>query len=192
MNDEAVNASPSRLVKLGEIVGTHGVGGLLRLHPYSDCSAALAAVQHVFLTPKAPHGCATGPGNAPDARTARSVRLTSARPHGRVMLLRVAGIDSIEAAAPLLGTILAVDEEDLPPAAPGEIYAYRLSGLEVWTFDGKRLGRVQETFDTGSSEVLVVRDGGNEHLVPVIADVIRSIDVAGGRIVIDPLPGLLD
>jgi 16S rRNA processing protein RimM len=38
----------------------------------------------------------------------------------------------------------------------------------------------------------VVRDGANEHLIPLIADVVREIDVAGGRLIIDPIPGLLD
>ena len=189
MTEEAVDTAPSRLVELGEIVGTHGVGGLLRLHPYSDCSAALAATPTAYLIPsqRRPRPAAASASAEP-----RQVRLTAVRPHGRVILLALAGIASIDDAAPLVGTVLAVDERALPAAAPGEVYAYRLTGLDVTTTDGRTLGRVAETFDSGSSEILVVRDGEHEHLIPVIADVIRTIDVDGGRIVIDPLPGLLD
>jgi 16S rRNA processing protein RimM len=40
--------------------------------------------------------------------------------------------------------------------------------------------------------VLVVRGAGREHLIPMIADVIASLDVAARRVVITPLPGLLE
>jgi len=192
MTEEAVHTAPSRLVELGEIVGTHGVGGLLRLHPYADCSDALAASPTVYLTPRPRRERGGAELDPHDTPVPRPMRLTSARPHGRVILLQFPGIDSIERAEPLVGTILAVDEETLPAPAPGEVYAYLLMGLEVTTSEGRPLGRVAETFATGSNEVLVVRDGEAEHLIPVIADVVRAIDVAGGRIVIDPLPGLLD
>lgn len=192
MTEEAVHPAPSRSVELGEIVGTHGVGGLLRLHPYGDCGAALAAARTVFLKPRRRPGRSASDVQPSAEDVGRAMRLTSARPHGRVVLLQFPGIDSIERAEPLVGTVLAVAEDDLPAPAPGEVYAYRLRGLEVTTSDGRPLGRVAETFDTGSSEVLVVRDGDTEHLIPVIADVIRTIDVEGGRVVIDPLPGLLD
>lgn len=191
MTEEPVTTAPGRLVELGEIVGTHGVAGLLRLHPYADCHAALAAAPTIFLIPRR-RPERPGSEQRPASETPRPMRLTSVRPHGRVMLLEFPGIDSIERAQPLVGTMVAVEEHTLPATAPGEVYAYRLTGLDVVTSDGRPLGRVAETFATGSSEVLVVRDGDAEHLIPMIADVVRTVDVDGGRIVIDPLPGLLD
>lgn len=191
MTEEAADTVPSRLVELGEIVGTHGVGGLLRLHPYGDCHAALAATPTAYLIRRQRRRRGSE-ADAPVATEPRAVRLTAVRPHGRVILLEVAGIDSIDQAELLLGAVVSIDENALPAAAPGEVYAYRLTGLDVTTSDGRALGRVAETFDAGSSEILVVRDGEREHLIPVIAEVIRTIDIDGGRIVIDPLPGLLD
>ena len=194
---------------LGEIVGTHGVAGLVRFHPYSDSSAALAAPSLVFLQDRrARRGSSSAVrrrGTVPDAppRVAsddvasdtvapRLVPLLSARPHGRLMLLQFADVTTIEAATPLVGAVLAVAEADLPAVGPGEFYAYQLEGLDVVTSGGDRLGRVDHLIPTGSNEVLVVRDGAREHLIPVIADVVRRVDLADRKIVIEPIEGLLD
>ena len=189
--------SPGRLVPLGEIVGTHGVGGLLRFHPYSDGIAALTTPRAVYLQRRPARGVGPRPPAAdatPDASpdTWQPRQLLSAREHGRSVLLRFEDLATIEAATPLVGTILAIPEDELPAAAPGEFYAYQLEGLEVVTDKGDRLGTVHHLIPTGSNEVLVVRDGEREHLIPVIADVIRRVDLADGRIVIEPIEGLLD
>ena len=51
---------------------------------------------------------------------------------------------------------------------------------------------VRETFSTGVNDVWVVEGGERERLIPVIADVVRAIDRPARRIVIEPIPGLLD
>lgn len=180
MTEGPATSSPGRLIALGEIVGTHGVHGLLRLHPYSDPSAALAATATVFLSASEPEGAV------------RSLGLVSARPHGRVVLLKLADIDDIEAAETLVGMALSVAEADLPAPGPGEFYAYQLEGLEVLTVAGMRVGTIVSLIATGGNDVLVVRDGAHERLIPVIADVVRAIDVTAGRVVIEPIAGLLD
>ena len=54
------------------------------------------------------------------------------------------------------------------------------------------LGTIASTFSTGTNDVWVVRGPDREHLIPVIADVVRTIDASARRVVIEPLPGLLD
>jgi 16S rRNA processing protein RimM len=72
------------------------------------------------------------------------------------------------------------------------VYHADLLGCAVVTTDGTALGTVREMLVTGSNDVCVVRDDGREVLVPLVADVIAQIDVAGRRLVVHPLPGLLD
>jgi 16S rRNA processing protein RimM len=186
MKQDTHTSLPGRLVALGEIVGTHGVRGLLRFHPYGPVSSLPPTDRPIFLTAR------PAPGADPDLSTARSIVLTAARPHGNVVLLSVEDVDSIDAAAPLVGSTLALDEHDLPAPDPGEFYVYQLEGLDVVTNAGERLGTIDRSFSTGASEVLVVQGEGREYLIPMIADVVQSIDVPGGRVVIDPIPGLLD
>lgn len=186
MNQDTHTSSPGRLVALGEIVGTHGIRGLLRFHPYGPASSLPPTSRPVFLTARPAVGGPLDPANA------RPIVLKDARPHGNVVLLSVDGIDSIETATPLVGHALALHEADLPEPDPGELYVYKLEGLDVVTNAGAHVGTIGRTFSTGANEVLVVHDGDREYLIPLIADVVQSVDVAGGRVVIDPIPGLLD
>jgi 16S rRNA processing protein RimM len=185
---EANTYTPSaeRLIALGEIAGTHGVRGQLRFRPYSSDASSLPTDRPLYLT--AP----SSPGEHPDASTARAVHVDAAHPHGKVLLLKIAGIDDLDAARSLVGLALAIPEGELPEPALGEFYVFQLKGLNVVTDRGDRLGTVDGSFSTGANEVLVVRNGSREYLIPVIADVVRAIDVSQGRVVIDPIDGLLD
>ena len=186
MKDESHTSSPGRLIALGEIVGTHGVRGLLRFHPYDSTTSPPPTGRSIYLTPRPLRGADHDPVSR------RSITLDDVRPHGNVVLLRVQGVDTIDAATTLVGQVLAVREDELPAPAPGEVYVYQLEGLDVVTNAGERLGTIERSFSTGANEVLVVQDGLREILIPMIADVVRSIDLEGHRVVIEPIPGLLD
>ena len=186
MKQDTHTSSPARLVALGEIVGTHGVRGLLRFRLYDPASSLPPTGCTVYLTAR------PTPDGSVDTASARPVVLDVARPHGNVALIGIRETSSIEAAQPFVGHALAVDESDLPAPAPGEFYVYQLEGLDVVTDVGERLGTVERSFSNGANEVLVVQDGPREYLIPMIADVVRTIDVAAKRVVIDPIPGLLD
>ncbi len=179
-------SSPGRLIPLGAIVGTHGIRGGLRFHPYEPSASPPPTGRPLYVAPAAPATRELDP-----ART-RTVVLEDASPHGNVVLLRLAGVGSIEAAETLVGLVLAIPEADLPAIAPDEVYVYQLEGLDVFTDAGERLGTIARSFSNGANEVLVVRDGSREILIPMIADVVRTIDLPSRRIVIEPMPGLFD
>ena len=63
-------------------------------------------------------------------------------------------------------------------------------GCEVFLTDGSRIGIIEEIIATGANDVFVVRGEGKEVLVPVIEDVVKEIDVAARRVVIEAVPGL--
>jgi 16S rRNA processing protein RimM len=165
-----------RLIVVGEVVGAHGVRGELRVRLFNPDSTAIADVADVFL--------------AGEEEGWRPVR--SARPHKNVWLVVVGGVESMDAAEALVGRRVAVRERDLPPLAEREFYHHELIGLDVVTESGERVGRVREVWSTGGNDVLAVDDGGRERLVPMIEDVVRHVDVAGGRIVIHVITGLFD
>jgi 16S rRNA processing protein RimM len=112
--------------------------------------------------------------------------------HGRGILLTLDGVADRDRAAALTGMRVLVRLPDLPALAENEFYHHELHGFAVVTTDGRPLGTIEETFSTGLNDVWIVRDGAREHLIPIIADVVREIDRAGRRVVIDAIPGLLD
>jgi 16S rRNA processing protein RimM len=114
------------------------------------------------------------------------------RSAARILYLKLAGIDDRERAAEERGRYLQLPETALDPPGDDTYYWFQLIGLRVVTTPGEELGEITEIITTGSNDVFVVRGPRGELLIPAIEDVVREVDVEGGRMVIDPIPGLLD
>ena len=100
-------------------------------------------------------------------------------------ILRLAGHSGREAAEALRGAALSVPAALAPALEPGEYWAHELEGCAVW--DGDRsVGEVRRLVPLPSCEALeVAREGGEELLIPMVRDAVRSIDVAAKRIEVD-------
>jgi 16S rRNA processing protein RimM len=105
---------------------------------------------------------------------------TDARP-----IVRLGGCSDRAAVEALRGRDLLVPREEAPALEPDEWWPEELEGCAVW--DGERqIGVVRALRALPSCEVLeVARDGGEELLVPLIADAVRTVDVAARRIDVD-------
>jgi len=122
----------------------------------------------------------------------RELTVSGARPHKRFLLIRFEGVGNVEQATPLVGSEVCVRPDQLPPLGPDEAYHVDIIGCAVETEGGAPLGEVVDMLITGSNDVCVVRQGERELLIPLIDDVIVRMDTGAGKIVIRPLPGLLD
>lgn len=120
----------------------------------------------------------------------RDSRIERVRGAGR-MFLKLEGIDQREAAAALRGEYILVREADLEPLPEGEYYRFQLIGLRVITTDGRDLGHVADVITAKENDVFVVTGPAGENLIPVIEDVVQEIDVNGGMVTIEAVPGLL-
>jgi len=174
----SADSAAGETVAIGRIVGTHALRGEVRIHLYNPDSAALDYVDSVRL-------------HHTDGRRERR-GIANVRRHKRVLLARLDGCASIEDAEPLIGTEIHVARNELPELGPDELYHFQLVGMSVHTVDGRDLGRVVEVMDLTAHAVCVVRDGQHEYLIPFVDEIVRESDPETGRMVIDPLPGLLD
>jgi 16S rRNA processing protein RimM len=86
-----------------------------------------------------------------------------------------------EAAERLRGAALYIDKDRLPPLEEENYYWFELIGMEVYTPDGRYLGRLESVVPTGSNDVYVVRNADRETLVPALASVVKSVDTAQMR-----------
>jgi 16S rRNA processing protein RimM len=100
-------------------------------------------------------------------------------------VIRLAGLETREAAEALHGQPLMVALTDAPPLEPGEWWAHELEGLRVT--DGEReVGTVRRMLELPSVEVLEVeRPDGSELLVPMVGDAVRELDMEGRRVDVD-------
>ncbi|RLK22990.1 16S rRNA processing protein RimM [Micromonospora sp. M71_S20] len=118
----------------------------------------------------------------------------SARWHQGRMLVAFEGILDRDVAEALRGTLVAVDSADVaPPEDPEEFHDHQLVGLAVVTPAGDRLGEVARIDHAPASDLLVLRrpEGGTA-LIPFVKAIVPEVDLAGGRVVVDPPAGLLD
>jgi 16S rRNA processing protein RimM len=125
--------------------------------------------------------------------TERRLVVDSARSHGGRLLVRLDGVADRDGADALRGTLFLVDSSDLPPIEdPDEFYDHQLEGLRVRTMAGEQVGTVAEVLHTAAGELLSVRSGEGEILVPFVGAIVTSVSLADGVIEIDPPEGLLD
>jgi 16S rRNA processing protein RimM len=101
--------------------------------------------------------------------------------------------DRLGARDRLVGCTVEIPRVQSPTSGEHEDYYYELIGLEVFRDDGTRLGILEGIIETGANEVYQVRGAeGREYLVPATREVVAAVDVPAGRMVIRPLPGLLN
>jgi len=160
---------------IGRILAPRGVRGELRVQVLTDFPKRFSWLKRVFID---------------DHLTQYEVERV--RFFKDQVLLKLRDVDTPEAAEPLRGKEIKVPIEEAVPLAAGEYYWYEIIGLEVWTTSGRRIGKVTEILETGANDVYVVRTDSREVLIPVIADVIKEIAPDKGRIIIEPIPGMLD
>jgi 16S rRNA processing protein RimM len=162
-------------VCLGQIGAAHGVRGEVRLRSFTSDPAAIADY---------------GPLETEDGRVFEIETLRPAKDH---FVVRLSGIRDRDAASALANTKLYVPRERLPETAePDEFYHADLVGLAVIDRAGTKLGTVVAIHNFGAGDLIEVRadTGGNTELVPFDATHVPAVDIAAGKIVVDPPQGL--
>ncbi|MGW3783067.1 ribosome maturation factor RimM [Micromonospora chokoriensis] len=127
-------------------------------------------------------------------RVPTELTIEEARFHQGRMLVAFDGILDRNTAEALRGTLLVVDSADVdPPDDPEEFHDHQLVGLAVVTPAGERLGEVARIDHAPSSDLLVLRrPEGRTALIPFVRAIVPEVDLAGGRVIVDPPAGLLD
>jgi 16S rRNA processing protein RimM len=159
-------------VAVGRVLRPWGLRGELKVEPLTDFPDRFAPGARLWA--------------AGNERTVERSRL-----HRGDLYLKLAGLDTPEAAETIRDVLLEVPESDLHSLDDGAYYHYQLEGLTVRSTAGEPVGTVHEVLEPGGNPVLVVRGSQGEALIPFIDDVIRRVDLTAGIIEIDVIEGLL-
>lgn len=162
-------------IAVGQVMGAFGPRGDVRVQPFSDQPDRFRTIKRVFI----------GDELVPARILGRGV-------HGQGITLRLDCVTTRDRARQLFGSLLYVPEAEAVALPPGEYFIHQLIGSTVVTNDGGPLGEVVEVLRTGANDVYVVRGPQGELLVPVIPDVVTSVDVATRTITVTLLPGMID
>ena len=166
-----MDAWAGRRVPIGRVSGAHGVRGWLKVRSATEPPSRILEYRPWQL------------GRGGDWK---SFDVLGGRPHGAAFVAQLAGLEDRESAQRLAGADIAVCRAQLPALAPDEYYWCDLVGLEVEDANGSPLGRVRRLMETGANDVMVVREGGAEVLIPFVPGrSVRRVDFEAGTIVVD-------
>ena len=163
-------AGPGHLA-LGHVVRSQGLHGEVKVAWYPDRWEPFRTVATLWLgTPGGPR---------------QPFQVERAWSQGRAVVFKLAGIETPEVAASLIGHEVTIPREAAPEPPPGTFYHYDILGLTVLE-GGRSLGIVREILETPAHDVYVVDGAHGEWLLPATHAHIRRLDPAAGVIEIEP------
>ena len=161
---------------VGAFSGSYGVNGEVRLKSF--CADPEAIADYSPLTTE-------------DGKHSYAITIT--RSIKGALVAKVEGITNKEQADDLKGIRLFANRDQLPALPDDEFYYADLIGLTVLDTGGTVLGKVHAVQNHGASDLLEIMPsaGGNTILLPFTREVVPTVDLATGRIIVDPPEGAL-
>jgi 16S rRNA processing protein RimM len=158
------------LVVVGICSGPVGVHGEIKIRSFTDNPRRFVAGNTVIIkeTPR---------------------QIEGARAYRRQLIVKFSGVDTLDLAQRLNNENICIREDAVEGLPEDQYYHFQLLGIKVTTNDGRHLGTLTEILTTGSNDVYVVK-GEEEVLVPAISDVVVSVDVVSGEMIVDLPTGL--
>jgi 16S rRNA processing protein RimM len=172
-------AAGTKLTLVARIGAAHGIRGEVRVKAFTQTTADIAAYGPL----------ASADGRVFEIRASRPAAGTSPD----MLVVQFSGVSTRNAAEALNGLELFVPRERLGEPDADEYFHADLIGLRAETTAGAALGTVIRVENYGAGDLLEIAPRrGETLLVPFTKAIVPEVDLAGGRVVVDPPPGLLD
>ena len=160
----------AEFLETGEIVNTHGIRGEVKLLPWSDSPAFLLDFKTLYVNGQA-------------------MTVEAARVHKTTLLVKFAGVNTVEEAMKLKGKRVSIARKDakLPK---GSFFLADLIGLTVKDENGQTIGTVKEVLTPSVQNVYVIETPSGEKMVPAVPEFIKKVDIEGGEMLVSLIEGM--
>lgn len=166
----------NQYLELGQIVNVKGLKGEVKVNSFTDDNSKFEKLPKVFIKRK---------------DTLKEYEIENVGYSKNQVIIKFKNIDTIEEAEALRNSYIVVDREILGNLPEGIYYIADLIGLDVYTEINEYLGKVDDIYNTGSNDIYVVKDDlGRQKLLPGIEEVIKSVDLQSGKIIVNLIKGL--
>jgi len=163
---------------VGRISGAHGIRGEVKAVSLTDQPERYRALRTVWL--------AAGDADPGDPCEVESVRFS-----GKYALLKLKGVDDRTAAESMSGRWIRIRRSDCGDLPAGFYYFFDLVGLTAVTAAGETIGTVREVLRAPAQDLLVIDRDGDEILVPMVKEWIRSVEPKAGTVTVESIEGLI-
>lgn len=158
------------LISIGKILKVWGIRGEVKILPLTDNPQRYRSLKQVIAV--TPNGSES------------ILQVSNVKFKGKYVMLSFKGYDTPEKSFPLVGSLITITEEELEDLPEGRYYIFQLIGADVFSVEGRFIGKLTDVITTGSNDVYVIEDKRKEILIPAIKDVVKKIDIKNRVIVI--------
>lgn len=154
---------------VGQITKPHGVRGEVKVVSFIDSLEDFRTLDKVYLD-------------------GQMIKITSVKLQTDRAILKIEGIDTVEAAERYRNKYLMIKREDADELPEDSYYIADLIGCAVVDTEGNDLGKVFDVIETGSNDVYWVKgEGKKEVLIPALKDIVVEVDIMNSKITIKPV-----
>jgi 16S rRNA processing protein RimM len=166
------------LILVGEVMRPHGLRGDVVVAIHSEAPGRFAP------------GATLLAGPSPESASEKQITASGPAPGAGRLLVRFEGASGREAAESMRGELLFVDSSRLGPLEPDTFWEHELTGVEVVDGSGRKLGTIARVLSRQEQDLWEVEGEEGSFLMPAAKDLVRSVDLAARRAVVELPPGL--
>ncbi len=163
--------------EIGQIVNHFGIKGMVKVNPFTDDISQFETLGTILVEKNG---------------TLKEMQIEEVKYSKNQVLLKLKGITTVEEAENYRGAYLKIKRQKAKKLPKDTYFIADLIGLPVYTQEGILLGRVDDIYNSGASDIYVVKDeAGKQILLPAIQDIIKKIDLEEEKIIVHVLKGLI-
>jgi 16S rRNA processing protein RimM len=166
-----------KYVLLGKVTKAHGLQGEVKIFSFSGQPENFCGYKEIVLVDIA--------GNLSAPLTVEKFRV-----QGRTVIVQLASVTSRNLAEKIEGRGVLLAKNLLPDTTEDEYYWYQYEGKLVLDQSGQTIGRVESLFSNGAQDIMIVKSGEAEILIPITKSII--VRETAEELIVNPPPGLLD
>ncbi|MBM7613635.1 ribosome maturation factor RimM [Alkaliphilus hydrothermalis] len=163
-------------LKVGRIINTHGIKGGLKVTPLTDELERFAELEWVYIE-----------------GVEGKFYINKVQYQKNNAIITFKDLDDINLVEKFKTKFLYIDESQKRELPEDTFYISDIIGLKAYTVDHVYLGKVKDILQAGSNEVYIIaNEDGKEYLIPSVKEFIPVIDIEGGKIIVDPIEGMIE
>ncbi|MBL4903217.1 MAG: 16S rRNA processing protein RimM [Desulfocapsa sp.] len=166
-----------KFVLIAKVSKAHGIKGELKLYAFSGQALSITQHRKLFLVSR-------------QGELSPLLEVVRSRPGNKEAIVQFKGVNDRNDAEKLCGFGVLVQKDALPELDSDTFYLHELEGLQVKTEAGDLVGTVESFFNNGMQDIIVVKNGKSEVMIPLIPGIIT--ERAKTCLTIAPPPGLLE
>lgn len=159
-------------IDFGKITSTHGIRGEVKIYPWTDDVDNILSLKKIYIGEK-------------------GYKVSSIRFHKNMFITKLVGVNTVEDAESLRNKLVQREIDENEELEEDTYYIKDLIGLDVYLENNELYGKIKDVFQTGANDVYVIYTvDEKEVLIPAIKSVVKDVDIASGKMIIELMEGL--